>query len=454
MRMGAARPKRGVAATRAVLVALFASGLAGCATYVDRLDQVNLAASTGNYDDAVASINGVLGVGSADELPDAWNGDRPLAALERGSLQQAVGRYAGSKRDFSAAEQELEVLDLTSDPAGTLGSYLYSDSVKKYKTPPSERLALNAINLLNYLAIGDLDGAAVEARRFQVMREYLQSEDIEVAGPATLGTYLAGFVFERRGEGDRALRYYEEALARGPLESVVAPVVRLARTNPYRGPRLSEVLARGTDGESGGERSELLIVLNLGRVPHKVPERIPVGAAIGLAGSVLTEDLDFLKYGVTKVVVYPELVSTPSVLGMPAVVVDGRAVAVEELTNLGAAVRDEYEKAKPRIIAAALTRLAARAAVSEGVRAGGTQESELLGDVLSILVESALVALDRPDTRSWTMLPDRVLVARVPVAPGAHTVGVRFDDVSGADRALSVDVPNDGWAAVVVTEPR
>ena len=150
-------------------------------------------------------------------------------------------------------------------------------------------------------------------------------------------------------------------------------------------------------------------MLSLGRVPHKEPSRIPVGAAVGIAGTLASGNVDWLKYGAGKVVVYPELVGTPSSLGPATVTVDGAPVAVEQLTDLGAAIRQEYEAAKPKIVAAALSRMAARAALAEGVRAGGKQKSSLLGDLLSILFESTLVALDRPDTRSWTMLPDRVL---------------------------------------------
>ncbi len=440
---------------RVALLALAALAAAGCATYTEHVDQAMRAAAGGNYDAAVADINRVLGVESADSLPSNWNGDRPLAALERGTLQQALTRFPGSARDLSAAEQHLELLDLSGDAIGTLGSYLYSDSVKTYKTPPTERLSLNAVNMLNYLAVGDLDGAAVEARRFQVMRDYLAAEEIDADGPATLGTYLAGFVFERRGEGDRALRYYEEALARGPLESLNAPIARLAAVNPYRGPRISEVLARVPKApRPATPEREVLIVLNVGRVPHKEARRIPVGAAIGLAGVYATGKFDVLKYGATKVVVYPDLAASPSTLGPASVTVDGSAVAVETLTDLGAAVSQEYEKAKPKIIAAALTRMATRAAVAEGIRAGGKQQSNALGDILAILFESALVAFDRPDTRSWSTLPGRVLVARVPVAPGQHTVAVRFEGSGSAGRTIAVDVPSAGYAAVVVTEPR
>jgi tetratricopeptide (TPR) repeat protein len=450
------RPRR--TAARATLVALAATqiGFAGCATYIDRVDVARRATAGGNYTSAVAEMNRVLGVGSSTALPDRWSGDRPLAALERGSLQQALGDYRDASRDLEAAEQALELLDLKNDPVGSLGSYLYSDSVKTYKTPPTERLALNAVNLLNYLASGDLDGAAVEARRFQVMRDYLAGEGIVADGPAALGTYLAGIVFQYRGEGDRALRYYEEALALGPLDSLVTPVVRLARAHPYRGPNLSALLADGPKATEPAATEpaapEVLIVLSLGRVPHKEPRRIPVGVAVGLAGTFASGDIDWLKYGAAKVVVYPELVATPSSLGAPEVQVDGQPVAVEQLIDLGAAIGAEYEQAKPKIIAAALTRMATRAAVAEGVRVAGKQESALLGDVLSILFESTMVALDRPDTRSWTTLPERVLVARVPVSAGTHDVEVSF--WGGGTRRVAVEVPDGGFAAAVITEPR
>ncbi len=147
-------------------------------------------------------MNAVLGVSSYEELPDSWSADRPLAVLERGMLQQALGRYEWSARDISAAEAELEWLDLDPDTLGKIGEYIYSDSAKIYKAQPTERLALNALNMLNYLTLGDLGGAGVEARRFTLAREYLESIDEETHG--AFGSYLAGFVFEQLGESDRA----------------------------------------------------------------------------------------------------------------------------------------------------------------------------------------------------------------------------------------------------------
>jgi len=427
----------------------------GCATYTDRLHTANLAAGAGDYATAVSSLNQALGVSGDADLPSKWGNEGALATLERGSLLQAMEKFPASATNFSAAEQELEMLDLSVDPVGAVGSYVYSDSVKSYKAPPSERLALNAINLLNYIGQGDLENAAVEARRFQVMRDFLDTQKISEYGVGALGSYLAGFVFDRRGEGDRALRYYEEALAAGSLQSLAQPAARLAQTNPYRGPRLQGLLAQtAPPPRNAGAPSEMLVVLSLGRVAYKVPERIPVGAAIGIAGASVSGNVDWLTRGVAKVVVYPELVDSPSRLGRPLVRLDGNDVPVEGLVDLNAIVHREYQDIKPKIIAAALTRLASRAAVAEGVRAAGNQESDALGAVLAVAVEGAMAALDEPDTRSWTMMPGQVLVARVPVAPGAHTVEVEFDGAPGVRRVATVNVASGGFGAVVVTEPR
>lgn len=441
---------------RSVLLAVAlgaAAGAAGCATYTDKMGAASLATASGNYEGAIAVTNGLLGVSGSDRIPTTLSGDKPLLLLDRGSLQQATVRFDESQRDLSSAEQKLELLDLSSNAVAALGSYLYSDSAKTYKTPPGERLALNAINLLNYLARGDLSGATVEARRFQVMRDYLASINAGAPGPDRLGAYMAGFVFERGGEGDRALRYYDEVLSQGGSASLVEPVRRLARSWPYRGRNLASLVGGGPASAASGRPSELLVVLSLGRAPHKIPQRMPVGAAVGIAAAFLgDQNLSVLKYSATKILVYPELVATPSSITGASVRVNGRDVPVELLADIGGTVAAEYQAAKPKILAAALTRVAARAAMAEGTRAAGNQSSQALGDVLAIVVEATMVALDKPDTRSWTMLPDKVLVARVPVNPGQQDVVISYGGGSG--RNVRIDVPESGTGVVVVTEPR
>ncbi len=433
----------------------------GCATYTDKVGKVYQAADVGDYPAGIDRLNKLLDVESSEQLPDKWTANRSLAVLERAVLLQATGQYKASARDLSAAESELELLDLKSDPAGTIGKYIYSDSVQAYKTPPTERLALNALNMVNYLATGDLQGAGVEARRFTVSRNYLESLDETVHG--AFGSYLAGFVFEKLGEPERALRYYEEALEAGDLETLREPILRLSQRAEYRGPKLSKYLgpAQAARVDTGGQQpagaeadGEILMVLGLGRVPYKVPQRIPVGAALGMAGSNVSGDPKLFAALALKVIVYPELVAPDNLVASAAVHVDGRSVPVEKVTDLGNEVAREYEGLKPQIIASALTRMLARAGAAEAARRAPKKADESTRWLAALATEAALLGLDKPDTRSWTFLPAHVCICRARVRPGRHEVRVELQGRTQESRVIQVDVPPGGFCVTAVMEPR
>jgi hypothetical protein len=407
----------------------------GCATYSDHMLAAHEAAARADWPAAEHEINKILGVDSRADLPENWNSEKSLGVLERAAVLQAQGAWPESARDLSAAENELEMIDFSVDAVGTIGTYVYSDSAGEYRTPPLERVALNVFNMANYLAMSDLQGAAVEARRYQVMRDYLENMGIDHP-PGSIGAYLAGFTFEHLGEPDRAMLYYRDVQGEGRLKSLEQPVARKGKPPP-----------------SG----EVLVVVGAGRTPIKVPKRIPVGAAVGIAGTAISGDPRVLQHSVTKVVVYPELEEAPSLVRGARIRIDGRDAESELVTDVSAEVVREYEKMRPRIIAAALTRMIARAAVSEGAMAAGRNAGgagEVVGIVAGLGAEAALVALDKPDTRSWTFLPGRVWVARMPVATGPHEVVVQFEGDGIGERRVLIDVPAGGYTAVVVTEPR
>jgi hypothetical protein len=459
----APRARRRCRPPRALAFGGAALALAGCATYSEQTSAAREFVSQRDYESALDRLDDVLGVDDASELPRRWSGDRPLAVLERAVLLQAMERWKESAASFGAADRELDLLDLGADPVGELGRYVYSDSATRYRSSPTEKLALNSLNLLNYLMLGDLSGAAVEARRFSLMREYLENSAPDIPHGA-FGSYLAGFVFEKLGEPGRALNYYDEALAERDFESLREPVLRLATQTPVQGARVASLLASKTARDPSardGDMGEILVTLALGRVPHKVPKRIPVGAAIGLAGTYVTGDLDFLKYGALKVISYPELAAPPFSFQSAEVRIDGELARCEVASNLDSEIRREYEALKPQIIAAAIARLAARAATAEGLRQAGRQAKGDAGDVVGTLAalaaEGALLALDKPDTRSWTLLPAQLLVARLPVAPGRHEVELRLSGAiagAGETRRFTVAVPPGGFAPVAWTVPR
>ncbi|MBC8072119.1 MAG: hypothetical protein IAG13_27610, partial [Deltaproteobacteria bacterium] len=493
---------------RGAFVALSLATLA-CATYSERTEAARAAMQRGDVSSGVKELNRFLKVRKSDDLPSKWKKDFELVVLERATMLQALGLYQLSSRDFEVADKRLELLDIARDGAGKLGKYVYSDSATKYKTSPTEKLSLNAMNICNYLVRGDLSGAKVEAKRFTVMRNYMRDYDPEHEHGA-FGSYLAGFVYEQLGEADEALRYYDEALQERELATLRGPIEALSRRGSYRGDRIKDYLPPGgaapsnppaepatttappagdaptsdkSDGppvqkpgatppvaEFGGlsarapwsasapAEGEVLVIAKTGRVPFKLPRRIPIGAAIGLAGAFITGDTTILEYGMFKVVTYPELVPHETVFDSAELKLDGHAFAMDLASELTGELVREYEDIKPKIIGAAITRMIARAAVAEAGRAAGNQAQEngnLIGFLAAAALEGTMVALDRPDTRSWTTLPAKVFVARARVPAGKHSIDVIVRGPGGWERRTTeVDVPAGGFAVVDVTTLR
>ncbi len=429
--------------------------VSGCASYSERMTAASTDALAGRYAEAIGQIEKASGL-PAGGLPEEMDSDTALGLLNRATLGQALSRFDASSRDFQAADKDLELLDIANDTAGEVGRYFFSDSATAYRASPTEKLALNGFNMMNYLALGDLQGARVESRRFSVMQRYLD-EYAQARPHAAFGSYLAGFILETLGEPTAAMRYYDEALATRDFESLRGPVRRLAERTPYRGKAIEKFLSKSATPAkalAGDEGAELLVVISVGRVPHRVPKRMPIGAAIGLVGSEISGDPAVLGYSVFKVVVYPGLAPSPSLFDQVGLRVDGRSARPDLASRLGLEIRNEYEQIKSSIIAAALSRMIVRAAAAEGMRQAGNEASGGVGWLLALATEATLVGLDKPDTRSWLFLPDRVYVYRTRLEPGKHRVEILLGTNPSEVHTREIEISKGGFAALILTAPR
>jgi tetratricopeptide (TPR) repeat protein len=430
----------------------------GCATYSDRMTTAQVDVGAGRYQEAIGQIEKASGL-PAVGVPEKMNSEIALGLLNRATLEQALQNFGPSSQDFRAADGELEFLDIANDTSGEIGRYFFSDSATRYRSSPTEKLALNGFNMMNYLALDDLQGARVESRRFTVMQRYLD-EYAKDQPHAAFGSYLAGFTLERMGEYTGAMRYYDEALAVNDFKSLREPVRRLSALTPYRGKAIEAFLAESKPDrtlpseKNPNATAEILVVVSVGRVPHKIPKRMPIGAAVGLAGSQISGDPAVLGYSVFKVVVYPGLSPSPSGHSKVGLLLDGQRVEPDLASRLGSEIRKEYESIQSSIIAAALSRMIVRAAAAEGMRAAGDSAGNGLGWALALVTEAAMVGMDKPDTRSWLFLPDRVYVYRTNVVPGKHRVEVLLGSGPHESYRQEIEVAAGNFVAVVVTAPR
>jgi tetratricopeptide (TPR) repeat protein len=439
-----------------VVAALLA--ISGCASHSDRTQPVRMALNAGNARGAIAALNNELDVERDDELPKDLTGDNALLVLDRGSVQQALAQWKKSQRDFQAADKAIDMLDLSRNAADDIGKYIFSDSSGRYKAPPYEKLLINVLNMVNYLELGDIEGAKVEARRLSVMTTYYKDRLKLDSTVLALGGFLAGYTYERAGDYDEALRYYEDALRFGRFDAALASAAMLMPKANYTSPILTKALAGGANVPPADKTddAEIIVVVGYGRIPTKIAKRVPIGLALTyFSGALQPTDVAaanrLAAQGLVTWVNYPSLGVEKGAYDRPSAKVDATSIPLEQAVNVTQEVTAEWRKMEGAIVASAITRLIVRYAAGEGTgaavkaAAGNDGTAGALGFLASLVVQGTLTATDTPDTRSWETLPARVEIARVRVAPGKHRVSLQG---RGYSRTQDVDLAPRGFALV------
>ena len=452
----------------------------GCAGHSAHTAEARSALDAGDPARALSHYNDELNVDSGDELPEKLSGKNSLYVLDRSMIQQQLANYEMSSRDLEFADKQVEMLDLKHSTMDDIGKYMFSDSSGPYQAPPYEKLLINTMNIVNYLERHQLSGAKVEARRFSILQDYLEKSEYVQPSMAAPGAYLAGFVFEKAGDPNLALRYYDEALAYGDFTSLLEPVRRLTEGTTPRGERIPAFLAKhplptppetsppptsapAPSAPSAGSDpmalpvppAEVLIVISYGRVPAKVARRVPIGlaltwGAIYLSPGTSQQANELAAQGLVTWVNFPELEETKRQYVTPSVKVDGAYQTLESALSVETEARAAYEKQRGQMMAAAITRTITRFLAGQGARAAaqGASNDALVGALFSIGTQAALAAADTPDTRSWSTLPGRIAVARVVLPPGTHKIEVA---AQGLRREATVKLEPGGWDVVTLT---
>ncbi len=433
----------------AALALVVTPWVVGCGGHEARTLKMRTALDAGNAKAAIEAVNEELDVKSGKDLPKDIKGDNAILVLDRASIQQGLIDFPLSKQDFEAADKSIDMLDLARNAGDSIGEYVFSGSSGRYQAPPYEKLMINTLNMLNYLETRDLNGARIEARRLSVMQKYyrdtLDKKDNPVLG---LGSLLAGFTYEKSGEVDEALRYYDEALAFTGFQTIGESVRRLAPLGSYRSPRIAAVL-KGEEKPADDDTGEVLFVVGYGRVAHKISNRIPIGLALTyFSGAISPNDRvaanKIAAQGLVTWVNFPSLAPGRGKWDIPSCRLDNEYVQLEEAVDVDTQVREEWKKIEGKIIVSAITRLIARFAVGQGIQAAAGKDS-VIGLVASLGAQATLTALDTPDTRSWETLPARIAVARVRLPAGRHRVVV---DARGWARTQEIAVEKGSWQVV------
>lgn len=448
------------------LVLLAWLALPGCASYTDRVRQAQDAIVSGEAEAAINVFNEQLEVEELDEQPLDLNGEKALFLLERATLLQALGHYESSSRDMITVDDRMEWVDLKGDTAQSVMRFIYSDDVGAYRAPPHERLLLNMWNMINFMALPDLSGARVEARRFNILQTYFLDDSSRELIPNVLGlgNYLAGAAFEASQDYRTAVRYYTLAFLYGVwAEPDYDRLLDLIALTGYSGSGLGELRPQADDlleaarqrpsinGSTYRQRygqGDTLVVVQTGLVPYRKAQRIPLDQAVSLANRSPYAPI-YMDTGSREQALALHASGTIAWLntteltrdGLPpanrtvALRVDNRIRQLTDPVDLGNQVEQAWLLVAGTALAAGISRAVVRAIAGEATRQITKTIAEqsgsvspfagLIGWLSGLIVQGTMAAADTPDTRSWSTLPSQVYLVRTKLDPGPQTVEVQ-----------------------------
>lgn len=380
--------------------------------------------------------------------------DRLLRLLYQASAARYAGRYREAGTLFDAAYAVSEDR-YTKSLSRTAVSLVTNDLALPYTAGRNERLLLHYNAVLAWSAAGDTDAAAVEARRLVALLASVGApDDDERPMRATMHALAAG-AFEQAGDWNDA---------------------SVARRNAAR---LGAVVDT-TWTAPADSLGDVLVVIERGDVAHKVAVGLTIPMFVGdnlnasggeVAAQRFLGDLGALR---NEGVWYDD---TPSwrftdtrfgalrgqrasylldmswpVLRRPLSAGGGdvnvRVNASQQVAGPAASLSDalasDYRRDRSAILSRTVTRavtkyLAARAmeaaAEAAATKKDGDSKSNStskkdrdgakeIGRVARLFTNAASTALERADTRAWTLLPGSVSLVRMRIPAGSHEVRV------------------------------
>ncbi|UCE90445.1 MAG: hypothetical protein JSW10_06445 [Pseudomonadota bacterium] len=398
-----------------ILVALAFAALGGCATYSEKVKTVEGHLRAQDPEKALQALDKI-------HYPDK---DQVLYQMDKATLLRMAGDYRASN---TALEQAKVLIEELTAPSVTeqAARFTVNDASTSYIGTPLEQLMVHVYAALNYLELGDIGAARVEALQMdQVIRrlnEYRKgSRPLDVA----FARYLSGIVFEHLLEWSDAMiacrKAYNAYTEFGPVLGVELPaslkhaLLRLAEQQGLDAElaqyRKSFGITQWQSLASRSAQAEIIFFLHNGLAPIKRQRSII--APVPSSGQLIR-------------------ISVPEYEGRGGKARIARLQAGDELIdtvrveNIDAVARLTLEEQMPAIMA----RTAARNAIKYTVAHQAGRQDDLAG----LLVNLFNVATEIADTRSWLTLPGEIQMARLLLPPGRYDLRV---DVLGSGGVMA-----------------
>ncbi|MBM3382668.1 MAG: hypothetical protein FJY29_09540 [Betaproteobacteria bacterium] len=392
---------------------LFFLSIAGCATYTEQVAKVRTTLSSGDTDQALALL----------EKSDVAKRkrDEVLFLMERGMLNYLSIRMSEAAQDWARAlrrSEELYTLSLSK----TLASVTVAENMTDYEGEDHEKVLLPIFSSMAFFSAGEPGKAQIEIRKaYEVINQLKLDQDESRSRIDGFPYLMSGMIYETNSNWDAAIIEYRKALSAynkfnkdygSDIRKMVADA--LWRIAEHR--RRDDVLdflrdlgfSKPQESLSGvNSQGEVFVVIEDGHSPIKVAQDY----GLNLGKTIV--NVSFPRY---------QPISNPS--SRTAIYCDNAACGTAvKSTDIGTLAENALERRRLRDFA----KMTARLILKEKAR---EQAEKHLGQVGSVALMVTNFVTERADTRSWTLLPANIQVARIKV-PADKEVTIRLPSKSG-----------------------
>ncbi|MDR0747042.1 MAG: hypothetical protein LBE89_04025 [Helicobacteraceae bacterium] len=387
--------------------AFFALFAVGCVPHSSKFAPIELELVRDNPQGALEKLT--------SKKPD--NADLLAYQLNEAMLLRINGEFAQSNDIFESAKQTIDAYDAISVSEQT-ASLVINDEMSAYSGFDFERVLIHFYSALNYLELGDMESARVEALQADILMNALDDGDY-ADDPAM--RYLSGVIFESLRERSDAMIAYRkayEAYKQGGVFSVALP-------NILKGDLLRLSSAVGLKEENSHLQDEFK-TSNFAKLKKGEGEIVAV-VSVGLAPIVRSENMLVPANNRMIMVALPRLEFRQRFGIVPALVVNGGRIVCERFYDVSALFGYVMKNNLPAITAKTVARAVAKELMAQAAGSVGDNKNASLA--AKLLVQLFNTATEIADTRSWQTLPDEIYIARVILPSGTHDINVSYGDV-------------------------
>ena len=365
-----------------------------------------------------------------------------LYYADLGIMMHYGGMYRESIDYLLRAEQILEDL-YTRSISRQAATFVINDTLSPYRGEDFESVMLNLFLALNYLQLGQVEDALVEARKVDAKLNMINSaypaDKQNVYKEDAFVRLLMGIIYEiggtRLDQNDAlvsykiAIQYYEENYRQNygtpPPQILQNNLMGLARelgAEDFDAPdRLPAI-----DPTAMGDRrlqGEIYFIHYNGRSPEKIEGAIWAPMPDGYLMKIAFPQYRLRTYSIAQSTI--KVTATDSAYTCQAETELGENVAAIAVQSL--------QDRKLRITAKAIARATAKyLAVKAAEDAARKEHGEKQANMIRMLGNISALMLERADLRSWETLPAEIRIGKCVVPPGKYHLDLALNASTGA----------------------